>query len=173
MCKIDAYMKAKTAKVWTTLLATRPMWGMFPMRTIFGVTLFLGGLERFTVVRHHSTAIIDQIPGEWALTLIAVFAIVEIVGGILSVLGLAQRLVGLMIVVEMSLAIFLERVPLNFDRALSTQVLMFAIASMLLFSGAGRFSIDRYFARKLLLKFPNKKKELYCIAETPYTKWWE
>lgn len=166
-------MKAKTGKILTTLLATRPMWGMVPLRTIFGVLLVLEGVSRFTMARHGSAALIDQLPGETALAIIIVFSVIEICGGILSVVGLAQRLVGLLIVVEMSMAIFFERIPLNFSRDLSTQVLLFAIAAMVLFSGAGRFSIDRYLARKLLKKFPNKKKELYCIAETPYTKWWE
>lgn len=149
------------------------MWGMIPLRTIFGVLLVLEGVSRFTMARHGSAALIDQLPSETALAVIIVFSVIEICGGALSVAGFAQRLVGLLIVVEMSLAIFVERIPLNFSRDLSTQVLLFAIAAMLLFSGAGRFSIDRYLARKLLKKFPNKTKELYCIAETPYTKWWE
>lgn len=166
-------MKVQTGKILLTLLATRPMWGMFPLRTIFGILLILGGAARFTMAKNGSEALIGQIPGEFALMLIIFFAIVEILGGALSLVGLGQRAVGLLIVVEMSVAIFIERIPLDFSRDLQTQVLLFAIASMVLFSGAGRFSLDRYFARKLLVKYPSKKKELYCIAETPYTKWWE
>lgn len=166
-------MKKKTAKILTTLLATRPMWGMIPLRTVFGVLLVLEGVSRFTVARKGSEAFIDQLPGETALAIIIVFAVVEIIGGVMSMVGIAQRLVGLLIVIEMSIAIFIERIPLDFSRDLQTQVLLFAIAAMVLFSGAGRFSLDRYLARQLLKKHPNKKKELYCIAETPYTKWWE
>lgn len=166
-------LSQKTGKVLTTLLATRPMWGMFPLRTIFGVMLILEGMSRFAIAKHNPEAIIGQIPGEWALVLVVIFSVIEIGSGLLSLIGFAQRLVGLLIVTEMSFVIFVERVPIDVSRDLQTQILLFAIASMVLFSGAGRFSIDRYLARQLLKTFPNKKKELYCIAETPYTKWWE
>ncbi|MDA0207832.1 MAG: DoxX family membrane protein [bacterium] len=165
-------MKHRTEKALLTLLATRPMWGMIPLRIIFGVSLILSGLSRFTFVRQTSDTILAELPGEFALGLIIFFSVVEIIAGLLSVSGLFARAVGTIVLIEMSVAIFLERVIIDF-RDLQTQVLLVAIASILFFSGGGRYSLDQIFAKKLLKKHPNKKKELYLLAETPYAKWWE
>lgn len=149
------------------------MWGMFPLRVIFGVMLVLGGLSRFLLFRQDPMSLLANLSGTAALVIIIIFSVIEILGGILAMSGFLTRFVGFFIVLEMTLAIVFERIPLDFSRDFQTQVLLLAIASMILFSGAGRFSVDRYIARRLLKKHPNKKKELYCIAETTYTKWWE
>jgi putative oxidoreductase len=165
-------MNQKTEKILLTLLASRPMWGMFPLRIMFGVTLVLMGLARFTLFRSDPGAFIAALPGDFAFAVIVFFAAVEIIGGLLSFMGLGMRFVGTFIMIEMTIAIFIERIPLAFHD-LQTQVLLFAIATLLFFSGGGRFSLDRVLAKRLLVKYPDKKKELYLIAETPYTKWWE
>lgn len=165
-------MKKQTEKAMLTLLATRPMWGMIPLRIIFGVSLILSGLSRFTLVRQTSDTLLAELPIEYGLGITIFFSVIEILAGLLAISGLFSRAVGTIVIFEMSLAIFLERVIVDF-RDLQTQVLLFAIASILFFSGGGRYSIDQYLAKKLLKKHPNKKKELYLLAETPYAKWWE
>jgi uncharacterized membrane protein YphA (DoxX/SURF4 family) len=166
-------MKAKTENLILTLTATRPMWGMIALRVIFGVILILEGVSRFTMVREGDDTLISLIPGGIAFAIVVFFAVVEMLGGTLAILGLATRATGALIMIEMSIAMIFERVPLDFSRDLQTQMLFFAIATILFFSGAGRYSIDRMIARALLKKYPSKKKELYCIAETPYVKWYE
>ncbi|MFH1712557.1 MAG: DoxX family protein [Patescibacteria group bacterium] len=166
-------MKDDLRKIWLTMTATRPMWGMFPMRIIFGVMLILGGLSRFLLFQQDPLSLLASIPGATAFAIIVIFSVIEIIGGVFMVSGFLSRFISFFIIVEMMMSIAIERIPLDFSRDLQTQVLILAIASMILFSGAGRFSVDRYIARRLLDKFPNKKKELYCIAETPYTRWWE
>lgn len=149
------------------------MWGMFPLRLVFGPMLILEGLSRYLLIRQDPASWLSELPGETALTLIFVFSIIEIVGGTLITVGFLTRFMAFFIMFEMATVIVLERIPLDFSYSLQAQILLLAIASMMLFSGAGRFSVDRYIARQLLKKIPNMKKELYCIAETPYTKWWE
>lgn len=166
-------MKEKSAKVWLTVTRTRPMWGMIPLRILFGVTLILEGASRFTFVRHNKEALINQLPHEWTLTLIIFFSVVEILAGCLAIPGLMARFAGFALLVETSLAIFFERIPLSFSHDLQTQILIIGIASLMTFSGAGRYSVDGKIAKSILKKFPVKKWEIYCYAETPYTKWWE
>lgn len=155
------------------MTATRPMWGMFPLRLVFGPMLILEGLSRYLLIRQDPMSWLSELPGETAFTIILLFSIIEIVGGALITVGFLTRFMAFFIMFEMGTVIVLERIPLDFSYSLQTQILLLAIASMMMFSGAGRFSIDRYIARGLLKKIPNMKKELYCIAETPYTKWWE
>lgn len=155
------------------MTATRPMWGMFPLRLVFGPMLILEGLSRYLLIRQDPASWLSELPGETAFTIIFIFSIIEIVGGALITVGFLTRFMAFFIMFEMATVIVLERIPLDFSYSLQAQILLLAIASMMLFSGAGRFSVDRYIARQLLKKIPNMKKELYCIAETPYTKWWE
>lgn len=166
-------MKTDFRKVWLTLTATRPMWGMIPLRIVFGTMLVLEGLSRYLLIRQDPATWLSALPGEMAVAIVIAFGVIEIVGGILIIPGFLSRFIGFFIVLEMSLTIALERIPLDFSYSLQTQVLLLAMASMIMFSGAGRYSIDRYIARRLLKRIPSLKKELYTIAETPYTKWWE
>lgn len=149
------------------------MWGLIPLRIIFGVTLILAGISRFTFVKENKESFVAALPNEWAIPLLTALSVIEIVAGVMAIPGLLARVAGFVIVVEMAAAIFIERIPLDFSMDLQTQILLFGIAAMMSFSGAGRYSIDHYFARKVLKQHPNKKWELYCYAETPYAKWWE
>ncbi len=149
------------------------MWGLIPLRIIFGVTIILAGVSRFTFVKENKESFLAALPHEWAFPLLIVLSVIEILAGVLAIPGLLARLAGLSIVVEMAASIFIERIPLDFSMDLQTQILLFGIAAMMSFSGAGRYSIDHYLAKKILKQHPTKKWELYCYAETPYTKWWE
>lgn len=146
---------------------------MIPLRIIFGVTIILEGISRFTFVREHKESFLSALPHEWALPILTVFTAIEIAAGILVIPGLMARFAGFAIVIEMAAAIFVERIPLDFSMDLQTQILLVGIAGMMSFSGAGRYSIDHYLAKRILKEHPTKKWEIYCYAETPYTKWWE
>lgn len=148
------------------------MWGMIPLRVMFGVVIILQGIDRLVSVRE-AGSVLWTLSHEWQLAIVLAFSIIEIIAGALAIPGLFVRFVGFAIVIEMAVAVFFERIPLEFTGSLQAQLLMIAIASMMIFSGAGRHSVDHWLARKHLVKYPNKKWELYCLAETPYAKWWE
>lgn len=165
--------KEKLGRLALALSSTRPIWGLIPLRFIFGVTLILEGLARFTFVRAQRGALVDQLPGEWAFFILVLFSVIEIVAGILIIPGLFSRFAGGIVMVQMTVALFLEGIPLEFTRDMQTQILLIGIASMIFISGAGRHSMDWIVARELLKKYPSKKREIYTLAETPFTKWWE
>ncbi len=124
-----------------TVFATRPIWGLLPVRIAFGLLLVL------------------ESPGSmfWPACII----------GLLVILGFLGRIVGAVMV--------LAAAAMLAGGGIATDDLFFlAISIMLLMSGPGRFSIDRLIARRLLERYPNPKKELYVIAETPYIdRWYE
>lgn len=165
-------MRQHLPTIWSLVTRTRPMWGMIPLRVMFGVVIILQGIDRLLGVRE-AGALLGTLSAEWQMAVVLFFSIVEIVAGVMAIPGIFVRLVGFAIVIEMAVAVFFERIPLEFNGSLQAQLLMIAIASMMIFSGAGRHSVDHALACRHLVRHPNKKWELYCLAETPYAKWWE
>lgn len=166
-------MRPKHAKFWLYALGTRPMWGMLPLRIMFGVILVLEGLSRFVFFHENKAALLASLPSAWGYAILIGFSVIEILSGCLAIPGFLARFAGLCIVLEMTLSIAVERIPLAFGRGLETQMLLLAIAGMMLFSGAGRHSVDHRLALRMLKNHPNRKKELYCVAEMPLCRWWE
>lgn len=166
-------MRKHLPTIWSLITRTRPMWGMIPLRIIFGVVIILQGIDRLTSIRAEEGSLLATLDGGWVTALVIVFSVIEILGGLFAIPGLFVRFVGFGIMTEMCVAIFFERIPLEFSGSLQAQLLIVGIASLMIFSGAGRHSIDHWLACRHLVRYPNKKWELYCLAETPYTKWWE
>lgn len=121
-----------------TIFATRPIWGLFPVRIAFGMLIFL---ENMTIL-----------PGIMAAMI---------------VFGFLGRVVGA--------AMVFAFLPLLARGGIEViDVIYLSISAMFLMSGSGRFSLDRLISRSLLRRHPNPKKELYVIAETPFTdRWYE
>ena len=165
-------MTTKKENFLLSIFVTRPMWGMIPARIALGTMLLLHGVGRLLIMHTDPGTILHGLPGPLAFVVLLFFSLVEMLGGALIIPGFLSRFAGMAIIVEMTASIFSERIPLGFSGDVRLEVLIFAMASMMLFSGAGRFSVDRWIARKLLEKYPNKKWEHYCIAETPYCDHW-
>lgn len=155
-----------------SIFVTRPAWGMIPARITFGTILLLHGLSRLLLIQASPGTFLNELPGPISFLVLVIFSIVELLGGALIIPGLLSRLVGFMIIIEMIFSIFAERIPLGFQGDVRLEMLLFSIATMIFFSGPGRFSVDRYIARKLLKKYPSKKWEHYVIAETPHCEHW-
>lgn len=157
------------------MLKTRPTWGVPPVRIAFGAVLLTHGVSRLLNLEGSVGTIIRELPTEVALTVMVVFSLTEIIGGLMIIPGILSRFVGFIIVFEMLLSIVLEKIPFGYFGDVRLDLLLFAIAAMISFSGPGRFSIDRWIARKILEKHPNPhtKHDLYVIAETRHTAWYE
>jgi len=132
-------MYDRLVKILTTFFATRPIWGLFPLRIVLALVLV--------------------IETNGAFFPLAVFVAAFLITGFLG------RAIGGILVLT-SIPIFLT------GGIGAADALFFVISITLLMSGPGRFSLDRYIARKILQQFPNHKKELYVIAETPFTERW-
>lgn len=146
-------MTPSAAKFWTYFFGTRPAWGMIPARIAFGIVLIIQALN-YT----------ESISFWVAMTFLA---------GVLSIPGIFARLAGAIILLQIALPFVWSGAPDVLMGDFSARILLFGIAMLLFTAGAGRHSIDHWLSIRLLRKFPNKKKELYCIAEMPLCKWWE
>jgi len=164
----------KKARAWIQLFVTRPMWGLIPLRIAFGTILFIDAAQRLIHMHGAAGSFIEELPGPAAFVILLVFSILQFFGGVLIIPGFLSRMVGFVMVIELILSIFLERIPLGFHGNIRMELIMFAVSTMIFFSGGGRFSVDRWIARRLLKHAPSKKWEHYLIAETPYCeKWYE
>lgn len=148
-------MKKHLPLIWSLLTRTRPMWGMIPLRIIFGALLLLHGFAHIS-------------DGYFS-----VVGTLEIIAGGASVAGFMVRIVGLFVAFEMIVARFVPSFSLGFSLDIQTQLLVVGIVALMIFSGGGRHSVDNWLARRHLVKYPDKRWELYSIAETSYTRWWE
>lgn len=156
------------------LFVTRPIWGIIPARIAVGTILVLHGLGRLMAMQANPGTFLHELPGPVAIVILVFFSILELLGGALIIPGFLSRLASFTIIVEMALSIFTERIPLGFQGEVRLELLIFAMSTMIFFSGSGRYSVDRWIARRMLKKYPNKKWEHYCIAETPYCdRWYE
>ena len=163
----------KRLRVLIHFFKTRPMWGLIPIRIVFGSILFIHGATRLIEARHKTGAFIESLPGPASFAFVFGFALIEFVGGVLIIPGFLTRLAGGLLVIEMIISITIERLPFGFSGSgLSLELLLFAISGMLFLSGAGRFSVDRAIARRMLKVCPNVKHEAYVVAETIHTNFW-
>ncbi len=146
-------MTQSAAKFWTYFFGTRPTWGIIPVRIAFGGVLIAQSINH--------------------IESISFLVAVMFIAGVLSVEGFFTRLAGALVIIGMALPLLSSSIPDVLAVDFSARILIFGTAVLLLTSGAGRHSIDHWLSLRLLKKFPNKKKELYCIAEMPLCKWWE
>lgn len=165
-------MTDATARFWTLIARTRPAWGYIPLRIVFGSILLIEGLSRLSEV-HKAGSLLSQLPHNLALGIAIAFTVIEILAGVLAIPGFLMRFAAAAVLVETFVAILFERVPLDFSGDLRAQILLVAVASFFFLSGAGRYSVDHYLARKALKHRPEEKWELYVYAETPLSRWWE
>jgi uncharacterized membrane protein YphA (DoxX/SURF4 family) len=141
-----------------TFFKTRPMWGMIPIRLIYGSLITYAAFQNILFLERG---------GAFEL----VCKLIELIAGVLIVFGFLTRLAGFFLMVEIFFFVVIEQV--SFGQYLwdaQFGLLVFSIACLFIISGAGRFSADRAIARRMLRCRPDTKHEAYVIAETIYTK---
>ena len=112
-------MKKYLPLIWSLLTRTRPMWGMIPLRIIFGALLMLHGVAYM---------------GDGYFSVVG---ILEIIAGGASIAGFMVRLVGLFVALEMIVAQFVPAFSLGFSTDVHTQFLVVGIVALMIFSGGG------------------------------------
>jgi len=107
-------------------------------RVIVGLVFMLHGLMKFG----------GGMPGN---TLMAIAGTIEIVGGILIILGLWTRLFALIGAIEMIVAWFMMHAPKGWNPLTNggePAVLFFAIFLVLLIYGGGKFTVEHWMHKK-------------------------
>lgn len=126
--------------------------GLLVLRIVFGAAFIAHGAQKVFVW---------TIPGtqasfaEMGVPLPEIAAIVvaflELVGGALIVLGLATRIIGAMLAVDMAVALFLVHLPAGFfasDGGVELVLLLGVGALVLALTGAGPYALDAVIRRR-------------------------
>lgn len=124
-----------------------PGWGVTAVRLAVGLILLVAGWAKFMVGTEELTASFATM-GIPAPRITGLFImLLEIVGGILLILGIATRWVGLLFVIQFLVTTFYVRMPVGIAGARLD--LMLLTGNILLFlAGPGRAAIDAFWLEK-------------------------
>jgi putative oxidoreductase len=131
-------------------LSNMQPWGAFLLRMVLGVAMVYNGYSKvipagglhgnsFAALEHHSHFVASLGLPYW---LGYVSALTEFLGGILILLGLLTRFAAFMIAINMLVALLLVNRHHGYSGS-EYSLALFAIAVMLLFTGAGAMAVDR------------------------------
>ena len=111
-----------------------------PLRIIIGITFIIHGLPKLIGVGKTQGFFGHMgLPPELALPI----ALLEVVGGIVLIIGLLTRIASILLIIEMIGAILTAKISKGFVGGYEIDLLLMFIAISLLISGPGRISIER------------------------------
>ncbi|WP_344120687.1 DoxX family protein [Kocuria aegyptia] len=120
--------------------------GLTVLRVVLGATFLLHGWQKFTEWTIAGTQASFAQMGVPAAELAApAVAVLELVGGLLLVLGLGTRVVAALLALTMLGALVLVHLPAGFfaaDGGVELVLLLAAAAALYALAGAGRWSVD-------------------------------
>lgn len=126
--------------------------GLTVLRVVLGATFFLHGWQKFTEWTIAGTQASFAEMGVPAAQLAApAVAVLELVGGLLLLLGLGTRVVAALLALTMLGALVLVHLPAGFfaaDGGIELVLLLAAAAALFALAGAGRWSVDHLIAAK-------------------------
>ncbi|MFI7493434.1 DoxX family protein [Kocuria sp. M4R2S49] len=126
--------------------------GLTLLRVVLGATFLLHGWQKFTEWTVAGTQASFAQMGVPAAELAApVVAALELVGGLMLLLGLGTRVVAALLALDMLGAIVLVHLPAGFfaaDGGVELVLLLAAAAVLYALAGAGRWSLDHVIAGK-------------------------
>ncbi|WP_082696980.1 DoxX family protein [Kocuria rosea] len=126
--------------------------GLTVLRVVLGVTFLLHGWQKFTEWTLAGTQAAFAQMGVPAAELAApVVAVLELVGGLMLLLGLGTRVVAALLALVMLGALVLVHLPAGFfvaDGGIELVLLLAAASALFALAGAGRWSLDHVVAAK-------------------------
>lgn len=125
-----------------------PAWGVTAVRLAVAIILIVAGYQKFAGgipgVQAYMAKVAIPLPAlmGWYIP------ILELVGGILLLVGLAARWVGLLVLVEFIVAGFYVKLPSVGWTMSRVDILMLAGAILLFLAGPGKASVDEVWLEK-------------------------
>jgi putative oxidoreductase len=110
------------------------------LRVVLGITFFLHGYDKFSAGIGNTVGWFESIglPGFLAYAV----AIIELVGGLLLVVGLGSKIVSALVAVIMLGAIFTAKLSMGFLNGYELDVALLAMAAFIAFNGSGMYAVD-------------------------------
>ena len=135
-----------------------------PIRIMIGIAFIIHGLPKFGDIEGFQGFFASAgIPPELALPL----ALLEVIGGIALIIGIATRIASMLFIVEMIGAIIMVKASTGFviGGGYELDLLLMSIAISLLISGPGRMSIEKdILKRELFPKIIYKQEKDIVIG---------
>lgn len=119
-------------------------WGLLVLRVILGLVLVAHGLPKLKGLGKTSNRMAGdefRLSGFWAL----VAGLLEFVGGLLIIFGFLTQIVSFLIAVEFLVILLILQRKVGFSDK-EKNLLILAIALLLVVMAGGRFAIDEYFS---------------------------
>ncbi|MDP8906315.1 MAG: DoxX family protein [Thermoproteota archaeon] len=135
-----------------------------PIRIMMGIAFIIHGLPKFADIEGFQGYFASAgIPPELALPL----ALLEVIGGIALIVGIATRIASILFMVEMIGAIIMVKASTGFavGGGYELDLLLMSIAISLLISGPGRISIEKdVLKREMFPKIRHNQKKKLAIG---------
>ncbi len=136
-----------------------PSFAPLPIRIMMGIAFITHGLPKFGDIEgFQGYFAYAGIPPELALPL----ALLEVIGGIALILGIATRIASILFMVEMAGAIIMVNASSGFipGGGYELDLLLMSIATSLLLSGPGRISVEKdILKREIFPKIKHKQEK--------------
>ncbi|MCL7749829.1 DoxX family protein [Halalkalibacter alkaliphilus] len=115
--------------------------GLFIVRVVLGMTFFLHGLDKFQNGISNIAGWFESIglPGFLAY----IVAVIELVGGVIMVLGIGTRIVGILFALVMAGAIITVKLPLGFLDGFELDVVLLAMSIQIAITGSAFLSLGQ------------------------------
>jgi len=124
-------------------LLTYSMLAPFILRMILGLIMIDLGFLKFHAEKEKWIALFNLISLRPSIWFVKIFALIEIIGGSMIILGIYTQTVALVFVIITLSELILEwKEETLIKRNLPFYFLLFAISLSLIFSGAGAFALD-------------------------------
>lgn len=123
------------------MITKRYEWGLLLLRLVLGLSFAIHGYDKFSGGIENTANWFDSIglPGILAYGV----ALLEVMGGLALMAGLATRLLAAFYVIVMLVAIFKVKLAVGFIGGYELDLAFLTIALALFISGGGFYSIDR------------------------------
>ena len=125
-----------------------PGWGLTVLRVAMGLVFAFHGYAKFAAGLGKASAFFAKVSIPLPELTGPVIAVLELVGGILLVLGFATRWLGLLFAIEMLVATFWVQMPAKGWNGSELQRMLLAGSITLFFAGAGKLAIDQVWWKK-------------------------
>ena len=125
-----------------------PGWGVTAVRVMMGFVLAFSGYQKLTGGMGGVAGFFGQVGIPLPEVMAPFITALELVGGIMLLVGLFTRWLGLLYVIEFIVASFWVVIPARGLAMGRLELMMLAGAVMLVLAGAGKASLDEMLARR-------------------------
>jgi putative oxidoreductase len=135
----------------------------FPIRIMAGIAFILHGLPKFENLQGTQGFFASVgIPADLALLI----GLLEVIGGVLLIVGLITRITSILFTIEMICAVLIVKADNGFmgQGGFEVDLLLMSISISLLLSGPGRISIERDVLKREI--FPKASYKKNSISDT-------